>query len=881
MIKVKNLNKYFNKNKSNEIHVINNTSFELPSKGLISFLGHSGSGKTTLLNVLGGLDKAKGSIEYDDLEFNKYNMGKIDQYRSKHIGYVFQNYNLLLEETVYDNLRIALELINVTDLDEINKRIEYTLKAVGMYKYRKKKAFALSGGQQQRVSIARALVKNCKIIIADEPTGNLDSNNTIEVMNILKKISKDALVLLVTHERNIADFYSDYIFELKDGQIISQTEMSGDKTLQRDTNNIAYLKDMYLNEANTSLGNFKLYTENDEPINLDLSFIVKNGTIYLKTDSPIKLLSNSNLKVVDDHYQEMEASHVDDFTYDTSWYRDLRSNKNVFKRFLLAIRNSFLSFKNVKKRVKFIYAGLVCIGAVCAIAMIALINSSVIDESSLNYNRNYSSIITTDYETTPHTVINEAYKESAIDNIISPIYMNVTFEKQIIVHIGITSYSNGILIPYQEDRVELVLGNKPINDNEIVISDNIASKIVKDSKDKISKELLIGETIKLRGIEYKICGISTNDNNMIYSTLNKYCDLIFFSGNNGYYYDENDYYDEVVSDKYWYQDTRFLSYRKAENETGLYEVIEGVDVSTDKSKYEVLVPMKEYMPGGKINIEGYDYTIVGACEYKFGGDVYIVNQDVSIIESYGNVFVDNIDSKYKLVEGNPVSNDDEILVSIYSKYIIGEIVNGRRVVGRFTGGSEIINKVITTYNVAITSQYFYDYIFDVKSDAINDVCDKYLYELYDCYTAQYLNAKYSNQELIAIFQVLFIVLAVVCAIFIYFIMRSKMIADIYTIGVYRSLGASRMRINRKYIIDSVILTTFTVLVGYIIVVVGYTMISSLINGLFGDMEILKGSILYTVLGGIAVYLVMIFFGMLPIILLMRKTPSEICSKYDI
>ena len=146
MIKVKNLNKYFNKNKNNEIHVINNTSFELPKSGLISFLGHSGSGKTTLLNVLGGLDKAKGSIEYDDLVFNKYNMHKMDQFRSKHIGYVFQNYNLLLEETVYDNLRIALELINVTDPEEVNKRIEYTLKAVGMFKFRKKKAFTLSGG---------------------------------------------------------------------------------------------------------------------------------------------------------------------------------------------------------------------------------------------------------------------------------------------------------------------------------------------------------------------------------------------------------------------------------------------------------------------------------------------------------------------------------------------------------------------------------------------------------------------------------------------------------------------------------------------------------------------------------------------------------------
>ena len=162
MIKIENLNKYYNKGKGNEIHVINDVSLELPNTGLISFLGPSGSGKTTLLNVIGGLDKAKGNIQYDDLTMDKYSMHKIDKFRSKEIGYVFQNYNLLLEETVYSNLEIALEMIGIYDKEEQGKRIEYTLKAVGMYKYRKKRAYALSGGQQQRVSIARALVKKTK-----------------------------------------------------------------------------------------------------------------------------------------------------------------------------------------------------------------------------------------------------------------------------------------------------------------------------------------------------------------------------------------------------------------------------------------------------------------------------------------------------------------------------------------------------------------------------------------------------------------------------------------------------------------------------------------------------------------------------------------------
>lgn len=138
MIKIKNLNKYYNKNKENQIHVINDVTLELPDKGLISFLGPSGYGKTTLLNVIGGLDKAKGTIAYDELEIKDYKMRQVDRFRSKEIGYVFQNYNLLLEETVYSNLAIALEMIGIYDKEEQEKRIEYTLKAVGMYKYRKK-----------------------------------------------------------------------------------------------------------------------------------------------------------------------------------------------------------------------------------------------------------------------------------------------------------------------------------------------------------------------------------------------------------------------------------------------------------------------------------------------------------------------------------------------------------------------------------------------------------------------------------------------------------------------------------------------------------------------------------------------------------------------
>ena len=115
MIKLEGVNKFYNKNKSNELHVINDVSLELPGQGFVSFLGASGSGKTTLLNVIGGLDKASGTLSYDSFEMKKYDMKRIDQYRNEHFGYVFQSYNLLPDETVYDNLKIALSLIDIYD----------------------------------------------------------------------------------------------------------------------------------------------------------------------------------------------------------------------------------------------------------------------------------------------------------------------------------------------------------------------------------------------------------------------------------------------------------------------------------------------------------------------------------------------------------------------------------------------------------------------------------------------------------------------------------------------------------------------------------------------------------------------------------------------
>ena len=305
MIKLVKVNKYFNRFKKNENHVINNTSFELGNSGLVSLLGESGSGKTTLLNAIGGLDNINsGSIYIDGKKLSRFSYFK-DKIRTLKIGYIFQNYNLIDNMSVFDNIALSLRMIGIKDKEEIKKRVNYVLEKIDMYRYRKRPASALSGGQRQRVGIARAIVKNPDVIIADEPTGNLDSKNTIEVMNIIKTISQEKLVILVTHEKPLAMFYSDKIIELVDGKVEAIYDNNHDDELDYRIDNKIYLKDIKKCEKiSGDMFNGKIYNESLD--NINFTIVVKNGNIYIESDKKVEVVdSNSNIEIVNEHYKKI------------------------------------------------------------------------------------------------------------------------------------------------------------------------------------------------------------------------------------------------------------------------------------------------------------------------------------------------------------------------------------------------------------------------------------------------------------------------------------------------------------------------------------------------------------------------------------------------
>ena len=225
MLILKNVNKFFNKKTKNKIHAVNNTSLEFKRTGLVAILGQSGSGKTTLLNLIGGLDKVdSGEIYINKKRITQVSTHIADKIRNFNIGYIFQDYKLIDDISVFENVAISLKMVGINNKRQIKKRVKYVLDALNMNKYRNRLAKSLSGGQKQRVAIARAIIKNPNILIADEPTGNLDSKNSLEVMNILKSISKEKLVILVTHEVELAKLYASRIIEIKDGKVINDYE---------------------------------------------------------------------------------------------------------------------------------------------------------------------------------------------------------------------------------------------------------------------------------------------------------------------------------------------------------------------------------------------------------------------------------------------------------------------------------------------------------------------------------------------------------------------------------------------------------------------------------------------------------------------------------
>ena len=231
MIKLNGVTKSYISKSKQRVDALKGVSFELPCKGMVFILGKSGSGKSTLLNLLGGLDSpTNGEILVDGVSMKDFTSTDYERYRNEYIGFIFQEYNLLDEFNVKENIALALQLSKETNIDEKVKDALHQVELTDDYSLRR--VGEMSGGEKQRIAIARCVVKESKMILADEPTGNLDSATSESIWNILKKLSQNKLVVVVSHDRESAEKYGDRIIEIADGLIKSDsgaTQTDGDE----------------------------------------------------------------------------------------------------------------------------------------------------------------------------------------------------------------------------------------------------------------------------------------------------------------------------------------------------------------------------------------------------------------------------------------------------------------------------------------------------------------------------------------------------------------------------------------------------------------------------------------------------------------------------
>ena len=554
MIELRNVNKYFNKHKKNEIHVINDVSLKL-DKGLVAILGASGSGKTTLLNAIGGLDKiSKGEIYVNGERITKRTTYKIDKIRNLNIGYIFQDYKLVENMSVYDNVALVLKMIGIKDKKEISKRVDYILEQVGMYRYRKRPVSALSGGERQRVGIARALVKNPDIIIADEPTGNLDSKNSLEIMNIIKAISIKKLVILVTHETTLAHFYATRIIEIEDGKIVKDYENSQSGDLDYQVESKFYLKD-FNNHEEIKEKNINLNYYTNEIKDLNLTIVVNNGNIYIKSDSNEKIEvidNNSNIELIDDHYKKLSKSEYKNKNFD---FEEIINN-NTKKKYSSILNPFTLVINGFKKIFDYSVLKKILLGGFFMAGMFILLSISNIlglteikDEDFVTKNRSYLDVNITKLNVKDYL----NYEKLDSINYILPGSSIVGFRFIFNDYYQTTNASqalNGSLTSLDLIKSEDILwGRMPENNYELVVDQIALDAIGAKSTFNIPKQVgilnytdYLGRELNLNGNldKFKIVGIVNLDSPSIYAnkemliTIISNAEVEFYEAGYGY-----------------------------------------------------------------------------------------------------------------------------------------------------------------------------------------------------------------------------------------------------------------------------------------------------------------------------------------------------------
>ena len=820
MIKLDKVNKYYNKGKANQIHVINNTSMILPDRGIVCLLGPSGCGKTTLLNAIGGLDKVNsGKIYIDDQLITRFSSSKIDRIRNTRIGYIFQNFNLLDDRTVFENVAIALRMIGIKNQKVVTERVNYCLEKVGIYQYRNKLANALSGGQRQRVAIARAIVKNPRIIIADEPTGNLDSANTLEVMNIIKTISRDRLVILVTHERRIAEFYSDHVAEMKDGKVIKAYSNDSSRYLDYQLENKIYLRDMPVmkNFAQDNV-RVKVYADDDRPA--DIKLVVKGGNLYIDTGGKLSVVDESaNIEMVDEHYQAMDETYFEgkDFNYSAYLPKKFKAKYTSIYTPFNMLTNGWKTVKNFKKVRKFLMVGFVFAAMFTLLAVSNVLG--IMDVQPEDYRQTNGSYITVTNADRNDKLMNVVAGLDSVSYVMpgdSKKSIALPMDDYLQTGYATTDLNVSIVQTSVLNAEEVVYGNMPSDPHEVVLDKMVIDGFLREEVGKPvgldTAEEFLGRKLRVQNLDdYIICGISDVKSPSLFVDESQVLYILSNANNqiDDYAYAEEGEEDEgdvIQSGRVKDIDlakSKISLIKGGKKPTGLYEVLVN-DSHIEEDDYKIGRKISPKMAGHKLKIVGY-YKSDSAYEdtYYVGADT--IKADYVFKQKSFSVYAPNVSQVKSLL-------DTQALPS-----------------------------------------------------KVNDTKEKqaYIHERKDQLTSALVVAG---------------IILLISLIEMFLMLRSSFLSRIKEVGTLRAIGLKKKDIYRMFAGEILVITMITAVPGIAImyyVLYNLVKITYYLEGMY---------MINPAIAGISLAIVVVFnliAGLIPVYVTMRKTPAEILARTDI
>ena len=818
MIKLDKVNKYYNKGKSNQIHVIDNTSMILPDKGIVCLLGPSGCGKTTLLNAIGGLDKVdSGKIYIDDQLITRFSSNKIDKIRNASIGYIFQNFNLLDDRTVFENVAIALRMVGVRDRKVVARRVNYCLEKVGIYQYRNKLASALSGGQRQRVAIARAIVKNPRIILADEPTGNLDSANTLEIMNIIKTISKERLVILVTHERRIAEFYSDHVAEMKDGKVIKAYSNDSSRYLDYQLENKIYLKDMPVikNFSQDDL-NVKVYSDDETPAEIKL--VIRGGNMYISTDRNLHIVDETaNIEMLDEHYQAMDESYFEnnDFDYNAHLPKKFKARYTSIYTPFNMLSYGWKTVKSFKKIRKFLMIGFVFAAMFTLLAVSNVLG--IMEVKPTDYRQTNGN-----YITISNTEKDEALMD-VVDGLDSVSYVipgdskkAITFPMDDYLQTGYATTDLNVSIARTDvlKPEEIVNGKMPEDAHEVVLDKMVVDDFLRDKTGTAvgidTVEEFLGRKLTVPNLEdYTIVGISDVQSPSLFVDESQVMYILTNASNQadeyGYVGGEEQEQDAVQSGRVKDIDLadEGISLKKGDMPDGLYQVLVN-DSHEEEDGYEIGQSISTKMGGHKLRVCGYYKSD------KVSDDTYYVGADT----------------------------------------IRADYVNKQKSFCAYAPNTTQVKSLLDTQSLPCK---------------VNDTKERsaYIHERKDQLTSA-----------LAVAGVIFLI----SLIEMFLMLRSSFLSRIKEVGTLRAIGLKKKDIYRMFAGEILVITLITAIPGIAIM---YYILYNLVKITYYLEGMYMINPLVALISLAILVIFNLISGLIPVYVTMRKTPAQILARTDI